>query len=63
MKKRVVGYLICLIGSFIKFDHEIYMYIIIVGLVFTMFMMNIIRKMSLRLKQIRNALGKGELES
>ncbi|MCR8746825.1 YwqG family protein [Romboutsia lituseburensis] len=29
MKRRVVGYLICLIGFFIKFDHEIYMYIII----------------------------------
>lgn len=56
----IVGYLICLIGAFIKFDHEIYMYIIIIGLIFIMPMMNTIRKMSLRLKQIRNALGKEE---
>lgn len=56
----IAGYLICLIASFIKFNYEIHMYIIIVGLIFVIPMINTIRKMSLRLKQIRKILGKEE---
>lgn len=56
----ILGYFICLIVSFIKFGHEIHMYIIIVGLIFIMPMINTIRNMSLRLNQIRSAIGKEE---
>ena len=54
----IVGYIICLIGSFIKFNYT--NYLIILGIIFSIPMINTIRKMSLRLYKIKTSLGKEE---
>lgn len=56
----IVGYIICLILAFINLKNGINSYIVLIGILFAMPMMNSIRKMSLRLKDIRDSIGKEE---
>lgn len=53
-----IGYTICLVSAFLNLSYQLYGYIILVGALFNLPMINTVRKMSLRLKEIRDALGK-----
>ena len=54
----LLGYIICLSLSFVKFNIKIYDYIFIIGVIFTIPTINSMRKMSLRLREIRDSIGK-----
>ena len=54
----LLGYIICLSLSFVKFNIKVYDYIFIIGVIFTIPTINSMRKMSLRLREIRNSIGK-----
>ncbi|MBE6052312.1 MAG: hypothetical protein E7212_00135 [Clostridium sartagoforme] len=53
----LLGYIICLSLSFVKFEIKIYDYIFIIGIVFTIPTIQSMRKMSLRLREIRESIG------
>lgn len=52
-----LGYIICLILSFVEFNVEVYNYIFFLGIIFTIPTIKSMRKMSLRLKEIRDSIG------
>lgn len=54
----LIGYIICLISSFIKMSYDIYTYIFIVALILLLPMISTIRSMSLRVRKIKNSLDK-----
>lgn len=54
----LLGYIICLSLSLVKFNIKVYDYIFIIGVIFTIPTINSMRKMSLRLREIRNSIGK-----
>ena len=53
----LLGYIICLSISFVKLKINIYYYIFFIGIVFTIPTIQSMRKMSLRLKEIREFIG------
>lgn len=53
-----IGYSICLGLSFFKFDNQIYGFIEIVGILFLFPTITTMRKMSRRLKEVRDSIGK-----
>lgn len=53
-----IGYLICLIFSFVNMDQQWYSLITIIGILFTFPLIETMRKMSLRLKVIKDSLDK-----
>lgn len=54
----ILGYIICLALSFGKFRKEMYDYFFFIGIIFTIPTIITMRKMSLRLKEIRDSIGK-----
>lgn len=54
----ILGYIICLTLSFGKFRKEMYDYFFFIGIIFTIPTIITMRKMSLRLKEIRDSIGK-----
>jgi len=54
----LAGYLISLILSFINMKRELYDYIIFIGIIFTIPVIVTMRRMFLRLKEIKDAIGK-----
>lgn len=54
----LIGYLICISLSFVNFEKYIYDYIIFIGILFAIPTINTMRKMALRLRDIRSSLGK-----
>ncbi|MBD7912041.1 hypothetical protein [Clostridium cibarium] len=55
-----IGYSGCLILSFLKFNNSVYAFIEFIGILFLLPTISTMRKMSRRLKQIRESLGKDE---
>ena len=54
----ILGYIICLALSFGNFRKEMYDYFFFIGIIFTIPTIITMRKMSLRLKEIRDSIGK-----
>ena len=54
----ILGYLICLALSFGNFTEYMYNYFFLIGIIFTIPTISTMRKMSLRLKEIRDSIGK-----
>lgn len=54
----ILGYIICLTLSFGKFRKEMYDYFFFIGIIFTIPTIITMRQMSLRLKEIRDSIGK-----
>ena len=53
----LIGYLVCLLLSFVNLEKNIYDYIFFIGILFSAPTIKTIRKMSLRLKEIKDNLG------